>query len=56
MRTGSIGSDDLLAWHLAEERVSSAGNQTTFWTDDGSLTGVPPSLAPLRFYRVLENP
>jgi len=29
---------------------------TTSWTDDGSKTGVPPSLAPRRFYRILENP
>ncbi len=29
---------------------------TTSWTDDGSLTGVPPLLAPRRFYRLLENP
>ena len=34
----------------------SSGNETTSWLDDGSLTGVPPSLAPRRFYRVLENP
>ncbi len=49
-------SDDLLAWHLAATNLPSAGNATTAWTDDGSLTGgVPPSLAPRRFYRILEN-
>jgi len=49
-------TDDLLTWHLAVESFPSAGNQTTSWTDDGSLTGLPPSLAPRRFYRLLENP
>jgi len=34
----------------------SSGNQTTSWTDDGSLTGLLPSLALRRFYRLLENP
>lgn len=48
-------SDDLHTWHLAVENFPSAGNQTTSWSDDGTLTGVPPSLAPRRFYRVLEN-
>jgi hypothetical protein len=48
-------TDDLLTWHLADDNVPSFGNETTFWTDDGSLTGVPPCLARRRFYRVLEN-
>jgi hypothetical protein len=47
---------DLLTWHLADDRVPSAGNMTTSWIDDGTLTGIPPSLAPRRFYRILENP
>jgi hypothetical protein len=49
-------TDDLLTWHLAVENFPSSGNQTTSWTDDGSLTGLPPLLAPRRFYRLLENP
>jgi hypothetical protein len=49
-------TDDLLAWHLAEENIPSAGDTITFWTDDGSKTGLAPTLAPRRFYRVLENP
>jgi len=49
-------SDDLFTWHLAIDNFPSAGNQTTFWTDDGTLTGLPPSLVPRRFYRLLENP
>ncbi len=49
-------TDDLLTWHLAIENFPSSGNETTSWTDDGSLTGLPPLLAPRRFYRVLENP
>ncbi len=49
-------TEDLLMWHLVVESFPSAGNQTTSWIDDGMLTGVPPSLAPRRFYRVLENP
>jgi len=48
-------TDDLFTWHLVVESFPSAGNETTFWTDDGTLTGVPPSLAPRRFYRILEN-
>ncbi len=48
-------SPDLLTWHLVVENFPSAGNETSSWIDDGSLTGLPPSLAPLRFYRVLEN-
>jgi hypothetical protein len=48
-------TDDLLTWHLVVENSPTAGNETTSWTDDGSKTGVPPSLAPRRFYRVLEN-
>jgi len=48
-------SEDLLTWHLADDRIFSAGYTTTSWTDDGSKTGVPPSLAPRRFYRILEN-
>ena len=56
-RTYSIFyTDDLLNWHLAIANFPSSGNQTTSWTDDGSLTGIAPSLAPMRFYRVLENP
>jgi hypothetical protein len=49
-------SEDLVTWHLADGNVPSAGYMTTSWTDDGSLTGIPPSLVPRRFYRVLENP
>ncbi len=49
-------SEDLLIWILADAAVPSVGNQTTSWIDDGSKTGVPPTLAPRRFYRVLENP
>jgi len=48
--------DDLITWHLIVENFPSAGSQTTFWTDDGSLTGLPPSLALRGFYRLLENP
>jgi hypothetical protein len=49
-------SEDLLTWHLAEDNVPSTGVETTFWIDDGSKTGVAPSVATRRFYRVLENP
>ncbi len=49
-------TDDLLTWHLAEGTIPSAGFETSFWIDDGSKTGVPPSIATRRFYRVLENP
>jgi len=49
-------TDALFNWHTAIANFPSSGNQTTFWTDDGSLTGVPPLLAPRRFYRLLENP
>lgn len=49
-------TEDLLTWHVAVEDFPSAGNQTTSWIDDGIFTGVPPSLAPRRFYRVLESP
>ncbi len=49
-------SPDLLTWHLVVENFPSAGNQTTSWIDNGSLTGIPPSLVSRRFYRVLENP
>jgi len=49
-------TDDLLTWHLVIDNFPSAGNTTTSWTDDGTLTGLPPSLAPRRFYRLLENP
>jgi hypothetical protein len=49
-------TDDLLIWDRADASVLSAGNTTTSWIDDGSLTGVPPSLLPRRFYRILENP
>ena len=49
-------TDDLFNWQTAIADFPSSGNQTTSWTDDGSLTGVPPLLAPKRFYRILENP
>ncbi len=49
-------TDDLLTWHLAIANFPSSGNQTTSWVDDGSLSGLPPSLVPRRFYRTLENP
>ncbi|NQT84731.1 right-handed parallel beta-helix repeat-containing protein [bacterium] len=56
-RTYSIFySHDLATWHLAEATFPSAGDTTTSWTDDGSKTGVAPSLVPRRFYRILENP
>jgi hypothetical protein len=48
-------SSDLLTWHLAIGFFPSSGNQTTSWTDDGSLTGLPPSLSRIRLYRLLEN-
>jgi hypothetical protein len=49
-------TDDLFNWHTAIHNFPSLGNQTTSWTDDGSLTGLPPLSVPRRFYRVLENP
>lgn len=49
-------TEDLLTWDPAAENFPSSGNQTTSWTDDGSLTGLRPSLVPRRFYRTLENP
>jgi len=49
-------SEDLLNWNLADDSVLTAGNETTFWVDDGSKTGVAPTLVPCRFYRILENP
>ncbi|MDP2896180.1 MAG: choice-of-anchor Q domain-containing protein [bacterium] len=56
-RTYSIFyTDDLFNWHTAIANLPSSGNQTTSWLDDGSLTGLPPLLAPKRFYRILENP
>jgi hypothetical protein len=56
-RTYSIlYTDDLFNSYTAIDNFPSSGNQTTSWTDDGALTGIPPLLAPRRFYRVLENP
>ena len=49
-------TDDLFNWHTAIAALPSSGSQTTSWLDDGSLTGLPPLLAPRRFYRLLENP
>jgi len=49
-------SEDLLTWQLADENVPSEGFETTSWIDDGSKTGLPPSLVPRRFYRILDNP
>jgi len=49
-------SDDLLTWHLADAALLSAGDTTTSWIDDGSKTGLSPSLVPRRFYRIRENP
>ena len=49
-------TDDLFNWQTAIANFPSFGNQTTSWTDDGSLTGLPPLLAPRRFYRLLQNP
>jgi hypothetical protein len=50
-------SDDLLTWHVAEAALPGSETEvTTRWIDDGSLTGVPPSLVPRRFYRILDNP
>ena len=51
-----VYTDDLFIWHTAIDNFPSSGNQTTSWLDDGCLTGVPPLLAPKRFYRILENP
>ncbi len=48
-------SDDLLSWHIAADDLPSAGYGETSWTDDGSKTGLSPSLAPRRFYRVSEE-
>ncbi len=48
-------SNDLVIWILADAGIASAGNQTTSWIDDGSKTGIAPTVAPRRFYRVLEN-
>ena len=48
-------SHDLFTWHLAIENLVSAGDTTTSWTDDGALTGLPPSAIARRFYRVIEN-
>lgn len=49
-------TDEVFKWHLATDSFSSSGDTTTVWVDDGSLTGIPSSLAPCRFYRLLENP
>ncbi len=49
-------SEDLSTWQLADPRVIAHNDPFTWWIDDGSKTGVPPSLVPRRFYRVLENP
>lgn len=49
-------SDDVTACRLADNNVSSAGDMTTSWLEDGALTGLPPLLARRRFHRVLENP
>jgi len=49
-------SSDLLTWHLAIASFPSSGNTTSSWIDDGTTTGVLPSLVPRRFYRLLENP
>ncbi len=35
--------------------VHACSNTVTSRTDDGSLTGLPPSLVPSRFCRILEN-
>lgn len=48
-------SEDLLTWRVAERLPEQVKNLGT-WVDDGSLTGIPPSLARNRFYRLLENP
>jgi hypothetical protein len=49
-------TDEVFNWHLATDSFSSSGDTTTVWVDDGSLTGIASSLAPCRFYRLLENP
>ena len=50
-------SEDLITWHPAQDLSTGLYDYTTTsWTDDGSLTGIPPLLAPKRFYRILENP
>jgi len=49
-------SHDLRQWQLANDRVESAGNLTSAWTDDGTQTTPPPSAVPCRFYRCVENP
>ncbi|NQT81867.1 right-handed parallel beta-helix repeat-containing protein [bacterium] len=63
-RTYSIlYTEDLSTWHVARERFepqaqppTESGLALSSWIDDGSMTGIPPSLAPRRFYRILENP
>jgi hypothetical protein len=48
---------DCVTWRLAQDLIPGAEDDTTTsWTDDGSLTGTPPLLAPKRFYRILEKP
>jgi len=49
-------SQDMLNWHVADDRVLSQGNMTTSWIDDGSKTGTPVTLARRRFYRAVMNP
>ncbi len=51
-----LWTDDPLGWRLAIDNFPSLGNGTTYWNDDGSLTGLPPLLAPKRFYRLFERP
>jgi hypothetical protein len=48
-------TDDLLTWYLAIEAVPSSGEGVASWTDDGSVTGAPPSVARIRFYRLRDN-
>jgi hypothetical protein len=49
-------SENLINWRVADPKVQASDGPYTTWVDDGSKTGVPPSLVPHRFYRVLENP
>jgi hypothetical protein len=51
-----VHSEDLLTRHLAIANFPSASSGTTSWIDDGALSGVPPSIVPCRFYRILKNP
>ena len=44
-------SEDLVHWALLDHSIAATAASMT-WTDDGTLTGTPPSTATKRFYRV----